>query len=533
MSRIGFRRILVPVLALLAAISVQGKTDGRQLANKVFQREQQTIEYLKTQRPIVETYLQHFDDGEKPARGDLYFLGEWNVGVPSFDDKKHPANVTLSLIAGRNERSFGSILGLRYTAIPAELTEMFFVSTAYFTPENYLLVYEKDESLGGIPCAVFVVQPIPANAPGRVQGRLWVELSSASIVRIHARFTRALNPQEGGSEFDSWRWRTAAGYWVPYYLYSESTSANPAANLTQLRMRMTVHVWDYDRTADRDAAGRVRQNPSPELQQRSYLDNNKPAPEAKIIRWLDGNGLVAAHGSVDEAVCKVARALMRTSALPTRPISCRVLMTSPLESFTVGQTIAVSRGLLDLVPDEPALAAVIAHEVAHVLLGHTDPPPVDASGNIFASGSVPAALRFHRNAAQETAARSLARQLIAKSPYAGTLDRLLEFAGAIEQRKGRIRNVFRARFGGDIAAELVALAAMVRTTENISPGALALGSRIEFDPVTNRISFATKYRGIPSRTAPFGVAAKIPWIAGYPLVGDNDSANTTAIGQPK
>src|SRR5207244_2333265 len=153
-----------------------------------------------------------------------------------------------------------------------------------------------------------------------------------------------------------------------------------------------------------------------------------------------------------------------------------------------------SRGLLDLIPDEPALAAVIAHEVAHVLLGHTDPPPIDASGNIFARGSVPAALRFHRNAAQETAARSLAMQLIAKSPYAGTLNRLLEFAGAIEQRMGRIHNVFRARFGGDIASELVALAAMVRTTENISPGALALGSRIEFDPVANRISFATTYR---------------------------------------
>jgi hypothetical protein len=45
-----------------------------------------------------------------------------------------------------------------------------------------------------------------------------------------------------------------------------------------------------------------------------------------------------------------------------------VLLTTPLESFVVGRTIILSRGLLDVLPDEATLAAVLAHELAHIVL---------------------------------------------------------------------------------------------------------------------------------------------------------------------
>ena len=35
-----------------------------------------------------------------------------------------------------------------------------------------------------------------------------------------------------------------------------------------------------------------------------------------------------------------------------------------------GRTIVVSRGLIDVLPDESSLAAMLAHELAHVALGH-------------------------------------------------------------------------------------------------------------------------------------------------------------------
>src|SRR4029077_5879972 len=41
-----------------------------------------------------------------------------------------------------------------------------------------------------------------------------------------------------------------------------------------------------------------------------------------------------------------------------------------LESFTLGHTIVLSRGLIDVLPDEASLATVIAHALSHVVLGH-------------------------------------------------------------------------------------------------------------------------------------------------------------------
>ena len=51
-------------------------------------------------------------------------------------------------------------------------------------------------------------------------------------------------------------------------------------------------------------------------------------------------------------------------------VHCRILLTSPLESFTVGHTIVLSRGLIDVLPDEASLATMIAHELAHIVLSH-------------------------------------------------------------------------------------------------------------------------------------------------------------------
>src|SRR5438874_13391251 len=46
------------------------------------------------------------------------------------------------------------------------------------------------------------------------------------------------------------------------------------------------------------------------------------------------------------------------------------MLTSPLETFSVGNTIVISRGLVDTLPDEASLAAILSHELAHIVLGH-------------------------------------------------------------------------------------------------------------------------------------------------------------------
>jgi hypothetical protein len=51
-------------------------------------------------------------------------------------------------------------------------------------------------------------------------------------------------------------------------------------------------------------------------------------------------------------------------------VHTRVLLTDTLEATTVGNTILISKGLLDSLPNEPAIASVVAMELAHVAMGH-------------------------------------------------------------------------------------------------------------------------------------------------------------------
>jgi len=54
----------------------------------------------------------------------------------------------------------------------------------------------------------------------------------------------------------------------------------------------------------------------------------------------------------------------------TDQIHCRVLLTDTIEATTVGNTILLSKGLIDSLPNEAAMASVVAMELAHIAMGH-------------------------------------------------------------------------------------------------------------------------------------------------------------------
>ena len=54
----------------------------------------------------------------------------------------------------------------------------------------------------------------------------------------------------------------------------------------------------------------------------------------------------------------------------TDQVHARILLTDTIEATTVGNTILLSKGLVDSLPSEEAIAAVIAMELAHVAMGH-------------------------------------------------------------------------------------------------------------------------------------------------------------------
>ena len=93
--------------------------------------------------------------------------------------------------------------------------------------------------------------------------------------------------------------------------------------------------------------------------------------EDNAVERLQKIGLLAPPGDVDKVLTTVVNNLIVTNNLDIQPeVRARVLLTSPLESFTIGHTIVVSRGLLDVLPDEASLAMVLARELSHIALGH-------------------------------------------------------------------------------------------------------------------------------------------------------------------
>ncbi len=93
--------------------------------------------------------------------------------------------------------------------------------------------------------------------------------------------------------------------------------------------------------------------------------------EDNVIERLQNAGLLAPQGEVDKILMTVVNNLEVTNNIDLpRPVRTRVMLTSPLETFSVGNTIIVSRGLIDVLPDEASLAMVLSHELAHIVLGH-------------------------------------------------------------------------------------------------------------------------------------------------------------------
>src|SRR4029077_20995356 len=115
----------------------------------------------------------------------------------------------------------------------------------------------------------------------------------------------------------------------------------------------------------------ISTDPTPVVAERMW----ERQAEDNAIERLQKIGLLAPSGEVDKVLQTVVTNLVVSNNLDLQSdVRCRVLITAPLESFTIGHTIVLSRGLLDVLPDEASLAMVLAHELSHIVLGH----PFDA-----------------------------------------------------------------------------------------------------------------------------------------------------------
>ena len=472
-----------------------------QAISRINLREMQFAQNMQSYSPMVETYLQDqkpdAELGEVPS-GDTYFLGRLNMS--------HGVTTTASLVHDHNSglhRLFGSLTAMKYNP-----TGFVVVSPdeTQLNSAHYDFTFVRREFLGDVRCLVFDTVPKKNSGQGRFLGRIWVEDQDYNIVRFNGTFTP--RPRFGYYfHFDSWRLNMGPNLWLPAYTYSEELNMKYSMVHRNLSFKAQTRFWAYNvhSRGREDELTQVLVEPAPTVKDQS--DNNQDLSpvqskrmwqsqsENNVLDKLERSGLLAPEGEVDKVLDTVVNNLAITNKIDLQPeIHCRVLLTAPMESFSVGHTIVMSRGLLDVLPDEATLAAVLAHEMAHILLAHGENPMYGFNDKmLFAERQTFTKLRLNHSPEQEQAADAKALELLKNSPYKDQLANAGLFLRALQQRAPVLPNLIRAHMGNGLTlgnntrmSELIASAPALEMKKLDQIAALPMGARIKVDPWNDR-----------------------------------------------
>jgi hypothetical protein len=412
-----------------APASVQSVTMD-QVVDHAIEREHALMEMLKTRTPLVETYLQNLKFvprvGPAPVQ-DHYFLGRMDLGE-SMDRRDYLSKDTS--FESRLLGGFNRLYKLEYK--PMGFSWMIYADRDDFNRKTYDFKYVHREFLGDIRCIVFEVSAKPGTGNGRFRGRIWVEDQNYNIVRLSGFY----EPHPRNAYFfhmDSWRLNLISGYWVPAYIYSEEGDFSYRSK-DKITFKAQTRLWGYDLQKGTKngeftevLVDSTVKDESPARQDASPLQAQwqwQQQAGDNVIERLQNAGLLAPEGEVDVVLETVVNNLLTTNNIELPgPVRARVMLTLPLETFSAGNTIVVSRGLLDVLPDEASLAMVLSRELAHIILGHNLGSKYAFSDRLlFSDESTYQNLGFRHVPEEETAADEKATELLKNSPYAQKLN---------------------------------------------------------------------------------------------------------------
>jgi len=535
-----------------AQASLPAPTTMDQVVDRAILREKELVKFLSQRTPIVETYLQNLK--QDPQLGpvpqdDRYFLGRMDltdsIDRSDFLSDKNDVGMEKRLLGG-----FTRLFKFQYQ--PLGFSWMVYADRNDFDRQHYDFHYARREFLGDIRCLVFDVTPKKGNDHGRFKGRIWVEDQDFNIVRLNGTYT---HPSRNNYYFhmDSWRLNLVPGYWVPSYIYSEEGDFTAGAK-NNIAFKAQTRLWGYNLKSGKadDELTQIRvdnakdetadaQDASPLAAERLW----RQQAEDNVIERLERAGLVAPEGDVDKVLQTVVNNLLITNNIELpRPVRTRVMTTSPLETFSVGNTIVVSRGLIDVLPDEASLAMVLSHELAHIVLGHNLGSQYAFNDRmLFSDDVVFHDLGFKHIPEEEAAADKKAIEMLKASPYAQKLDSAGLFIKMLQARAPQLTALLQAHLGNNICtngtvtrmAQLASSAPALDWNKLDQIAALPLGGRVKLNPWDNKVEMIkTQLAAITSARdkMPFEVTPFFPRLARYnPATAPADSAaSATADG---
>ena len=494
------RSCLLVALTLLASAPISARNNPKsnpdQSIDRIIANERALADTIRSYSPMVETYLQRMQPdstlGFVPSE-DHYFLGR-----VQFQQTKEEFYLDKRLV----ERMAGAFSKF-YSMSPVGFSSMIFVDRSGFDRKNYQLRYMQSEFLGEVRCLIFEVSPHKEKdkeKTSRFRGAIWVEDDGYNIVRFNGSY--------GTFHIDSWRMNLRPGVWLPAVVYSEEFDSNqPQAR--HPRLKAQTRLWGYNLSpsgresefteivVDPEAAKDSSANPdkSPLDIQRSW----QRRAEDNVITKLEELGLIVPEGEVDKVLQTVITNLEVTNKIVLDPeVRCRILPTTPIEVATIGHTILISRGLLDSLPNEAALAVVLSHALAHAALGHD----LDSSFAFNDRMVVPSLKQlplfdFKHSAEQESEANALGVKILANSPYKDNLGEAGLFLKALAEFGRKVPNLIKANLGESLVVDnrITFMSQVAEGTPALELGnpqqivALPLGSRVKLDPWAGQLRF--------------------------------------------
>ena len=368
-----------------------------QLIDKAIAREKKVIDVVKERAPLVETYIQTMKPDPvmlQIPESDEHFLGRVEFGKVINDTAyeagpkagEKPAGKTSFL---KKPLSFleGLSGSLHLQFHEAGFTQMLLMDSHDFDRVHYKFAFVRADFLGNVPTWVFDVTPASGKKDvGRFFGRLWIETKGGSVVRFNGDFDGSDKDHQEFYHFDSWRTNVQPDLWLPNSIYVEES--DPKSRTSTLKFKAINYIWGYVlKVPNKDAentsvevvggadVSNDAQDVSPLGAQRAFIQQ----AEDNVIERFFQAGLLDAPSDFDKTLEALANNILAYNNIAvSSPIRVRTLLTEPLESLAVGNTVILSKSLIDttaVITQDGAqqmgnLNALLAFQVAHIITGH-------------------------------------------------------------------------------------------------------------------------------------------------------------------
>jgi len=505
------------------------------LVQKAIDREKVLIKEIQQRTPLVETYIQDTRPDVKlyevPVDDD-YMLSRVDFSKGFFDKSYSPRSQEKP--HGWFKGSLASItmlskaLGLeKFTYNPTGFMEMMFIDPSGFDTQHYVFNYVRREFLGSVRTWVFDVHPKVAGQ-GRFFGRIWIEDQGGNVVRFNGTYTRSTSEDSSKYyfHFDSWRMNVQPDVWLPVAVYVEETQRIEGQKSVGLKAQ--THFWGYSlKLPTRDSENvSVKvddavdksddsQDVGPLQASRMWITQ----AENNVIDRLVEAGLVAplTQGGYEEKVLNqiVINLVVPNNLAFTDQIHCRVLLTETVEATTVGNTILISKGLIDSLPSEEAIASVVSMELAHIALGHhIDTRYAFNDRLLFPDEATFQRIDMYHSDVDNTTAAAKAMVYLQNSMYKDRMANAGLFYEQLQQRGQVLKALNTPKLGDSLLkadgtpwmAALEHMAPPINWDDLNQTAALPLGSWLKVDPWDDKVHMLDA-----KRYAPMNARDKMPF----------------------